>query len=209
MPLDAQHGWSRSEMVTAEEILTQLSRAFTLTPDPSVRGGAPAETWLVDGGPAKVGVIGSVTRPFCGDCDRTRLTADGQVRNCLFSRTESDLRGPLRAGASDVELADLWRAATRRSCSQTGRCRRSAAEGMAIVTVRYFAGARAAAGVSEEKAVASSVRDLVAQLGSRDDRLARTLAACSFLVDGLAVRELEAPLPELATVDVLPPFAGG
>jgi cyclic pyranopterin phosphate synthase len=111
MPLDAQHGWSRSEMVTAAEILAALSSRFTLTPDPSARGGAPAETWLVDGGPAKVGVIGSVTRPFCGDCDRTRLTADGQVRTCLFSVTETDLRGPLRAGASDDDLAELWREA--------------------------------------------------------------------------------------------------
>lgn len=80
---------------------------------------------------------------------------------------------------------------------------------MAIVSVRYFAGARAAAGVPEEKLVASSVKDLVAQLSSRGERLARTVAACSFLVDGLAVHELEAPLPDLATVDVLPPFAGG
>ncbi|MDQ1644719.1 MAG: 3,8-cyclase [Cryptosporangiaceae bacterium] len=111
MPLDAQHGWSRSEMVTAAEILAALSSRFTLTADPSARGGAPAETWLVDGGPAKVGVIGSVTRPFCGDCDRTRLTADGQVRTCLFSVTETDLRGPLRAGASDDDLAELWREA--------------------------------------------------------------------------------------------------
>jgi cyclic pyranopterin phosphate synthase len=111
MPLDAQHGWSRSEMVTATEILAALSSRFTLTPDPAARGAAPAETWLVDGGPAKVGVIGSVTRPFCGDCDRTRLTADGQVRTCLFSATETDLRGPLRAGASDDDLAELWREA--------------------------------------------------------------------------------------------------
>jgi cyclic pyranopterin phosphate synthase len=111
MPLDAQHGWDRSTMVTAEEILASLRTRFTLTPDPSERGGAPAERWLVDGGPAKVGVIASVTRPFCGACDRTRLTADGQVRNCLFARTESDLRGPLRAGATDEELADLWRVA--------------------------------------------------------------------------------------------------
>jgi cyclic pyranopterin phosphate synthase len=65
----------------------------------------------VDGGPLTVGVIASVTRPFCGDCDRVRLTADGQVRDCLFARTESDLRTPLRAGASDAELADLWVAA--------------------------------------------------------------------------------------------------
>ena len=82
---------------------------FTLTPDPTERGGAPAERWLVDGGPAVVGVIASVTRPFCGACDRTRLTADGQVRSCLFARTETDLRAMLRGGAPDAEIADVWR----------------------------------------------------------------------------------------------------
>ena len=91
MPLDAQHGWSREGMVTAEEIFALLETEFVLTPDPEHRGSAPAETFLVDGGPATVGVIASVTRPFCGDCDRVRLTADGQVRNCLFAREESDL----------------------------------------------------------------------------------------------------------------------
>jgi GTP 3',8-cyclase len=112
MPLDAQHGWKRAEMVTAEEILAELGRAFTLTPDdPRQRGSAPAEAFLVDGGPARVGVIASVTRPFCGTCDRVRLTADGQVRNCLFARSESDLRSPLRAGADDAELAAAWRRA--------------------------------------------------------------------------------------------------
>jgi GTP 3',8-cyclase len=112
MPLDAQHGWKRSEMVTADEIFATLEQAYRLTPDdPAARGSAPAETFLVDGGPARVGVIASVTRPFCGTCDRVRLTADGQVRNCLFARTESDLRGPLRAGASDKELADRWQKA--------------------------------------------------------------------------------------------------
>ncbi|WP_203752860.1 GTP 3',8-cyclase MoaA [Catellatospora bangladeshensis] len=109
MPLDAQHGWSRDKMVTADEILASLTTEFDLTPDPAERGGAPAETWLVDGGPAKVGVIASVTRPFCGDCDRTRLTADGQVRNCLFARGETDLRGLLRGGAEDEEIAQRWR----------------------------------------------------------------------------------------------------
>ncbi|TYL55834.1 GTP 3',8-cyclase MoaA [Nocardioides sp. BGMRC 2183] len=113
MPLDAQHGWSREQMITAEEIIEQLESRYTLTPAREPRGSAPAELFTVDGGPATVGVIGSVTRPFCGDCDRVRLTADGQVRNCLFARTESDLRGPLRAGAGDAELADLWRAAVR------------------------------------------------------------------------------------------------
>ncbi|MEV1286723.1 GTP 3',8-cyclase MoaA [Micromonospora sp. NPDC049679] len=117
MPLDAQHAWDRSVMVTASEILTALRAGFTLLPDPVARGGAPAETWLVEGftaaggGPARVGVIGSVTRPFCGDCDRTRLTADGQVRACLFATEESDLRGALRTGADDEELARRWRVA--------------------------------------------------------------------------------------------------
>ena len=112
MPLDAHHAWTRGEMVTAEDILELLSAAHTLTPDTEDRGSAPAERWLVDGGPATVGVIGSVTRNFCGACDRTRLTADGQIRNCLFAREESDLRTAMREGATDAELADRWRIAT-------------------------------------------------------------------------------------------------
>ena len=110
MPLDAQHGWRREDMVSADEILAALSAEFSLTPDEArARGSAPAETFLVDGGPAHVGVIGSVTRPFCGACDRVRLTADGQVRNCLFARTESNLRDPMRSGAGDEDLAGIWR----------------------------------------------------------------------------------------------------
>jgi cyclic pyranopterin phosphate synthase len=111
MPLDPQHGWTRSTMVTADEILADLEREFTLTEAHEPRGSQPAEEFLVDGGPLTVGVIASVTRPFCGDCNRVRLTADGQVRNCLFARDESDLRAPLRAGASDAEIADRWVAA--------------------------------------------------------------------------------------------------
>lgn len=117
MPLDAQHAWRRGEMVTAEEILAQLRAEFTLEPDPAIRGAAPAETWLVsgyftkDGRPARVGVIASVSQPFCGACDRTRLTADGQIRNCLFGQEETDLRGLLRSGAGDEEIAQAWRGA--------------------------------------------------------------------------------------------------
>jgi cyclic pyranopterin phosphate synthase len=111
MPLDAQHGWSRAAMVTADEIVAALEQSVTLTPAGRPRGSAPAEEFLVDGGPATVGVIASVTRPFCGDCDRVRLTADGQVRNCLFARDESDLRTALRAGASDDEIARRWQSA--------------------------------------------------------------------------------------------------
>ena len=98
-------------MITAEEIFASLDREFDLSPAREPRGSAPAELFLVDGGPATVGVIASVTRPFCGDCDRVRLTADGQVRNCLFARSESDLRLAIRAGATDDELADRWVAA--------------------------------------------------------------------------------------------------
>jgi GTP 3',8-cyclase len=112
MPLDAQHGWKRAEMVTADEIFGLLSASFELSEDTErPRGAAPAETYLVNGGPARVGVIASVTRPFCGACDRVRLTADGQIRNCLFARSESDLRAALRSGASDQEIAAQWRAA--------------------------------------------------------------------------------------------------
>jgi cyclic pyranopterin phosphate synthase len=110
MPLDAQHDWSRETMVPASEILAAIETVHELTPEPG-RGSAPAETWLVDGGPGVVGVIASVTTPFCAACDRLRLTADGQVRNCLFATSEYDLRALLRAGATDDELAEVWHAA--------------------------------------------------------------------------------------------------
>jgi cyclic pyranopterin phosphate synthase len=115
MPLDAQHEWQRDQMVTADEIREQLSTRFALTALPDeARGSAPAELFLVDGGPATVGIIASVSAPFCAACDRVRLTADGQVRNCLFAKGEVDLRGPLRDGATDADLAgliqgEMWR----------------------------------------------------------------------------------------------------
>jgi GTP 3',8-cyclase len=112
MPLDAQHGWRRTNMVTADDIIEGLQPEFTLTPlGPDDRGSAPAELFVVNGGPGRVGIIGSVTRPFCGTCDRVRLTADGQIRNCLFARDESDLRALLRDGASDEQIAAQWQRA--------------------------------------------------------------------------------------------------
>ncbi|BAU82312.1 molybdenum cofactor biosynthesis protein A [Streptomyces laurentii] len=112
MPLDAQHGWKRDGMITADDILASLRTRFALTPETAgERGSAPAERWAVDGGPHTVGVIGSVTRPFCRACDRTRLTADGQVRTCLFATEETDLRAALRGTASDAEIAEIWRKA--------------------------------------------------------------------------------------------------
>lgn len=103
MPLDGGHIWSRTEMITGAEILDALRAHHTLTEVPG-RGAAPAELFEVDGGPARVGVVASVTMPFCGACDRLRLTSDGQLRSCLFSRTETNLRDILRSGASDDDI---------------------------------------------------------------------------------------------------------
>ncbi|HRC41615.1 MAG TPA: GTP 3',8-cyclase MoaA [Tetrasphaera sp.] len=115
MPLDAGHEWQASTMVTADEIRAELGKRYVLTPLGG-RGSAPAERFRVGDGPHTVGIIASVSAPFCAACDRVRLTADGQLRNCLFSQGESDLRGPLRAGASDADLeaivrGEMWRKA--------------------------------------------------------------------------------------------------
>ena len=115
MPLGPQGEWRRDDMVTADEVLAMLGGAFTLSPVDGPRGPAPAALWQVapdttqPGG--RLGVIASVTKPFCGGCDRTRLTADGQIRSCLFSRQETDLRAVLRGGGSDEDLAQAWRLA--------------------------------------------------------------------------------------------------
>jgi GTP 3',8-cyclase len=115
MPLDADHLWSRNGMVTADEILELLGAHYELVPR-GRHGHAPAEEFDVIHGPGRehwaaapgrLGVIASVTRPFCRDCDRLRLTSDGQLRTCLFARDETDLRGPLRDGASDAELGAI------------------------------------------------------------------------------------------------------
>ncbi len=105
MPLDPSGIWKRADMITADEIFEMLAEYYTLTPVPT-RGSAPAEEFYIDGGPARVGIIASVTRPFCSACDRLRLTADGQLRNCLFAREELDLRSALRDDALDGEKVD-------------------------------------------------------------------------------------------------------
>jgi cyclic pyranopterin phosphate synthase len=121
MPLDADHTWTRDQMVTAEDVLAVLGEVFSLRPL-GHQGRAPAEDFEVLDGPGRdgwaepqprVGVIASVTRPFCRDCDRLRLTADGQLRTCLFAHTETDLRAAVRSGLDDVELAELIRQAVR------------------------------------------------------------------------------------------------
>ncbi|MEO5616889.1 MAG: GTP 3',8-cyclase MoaA [Candidatus Eisenbacteria bacterium] len=111
MPLDFQQKWDRARLVPADEILAQIGAEFPLElcegEDPS----APATMYRYQDGRGRLGVIASVTRPFCGHCDRIRLTADGQIRTCLFSLKEYDFRVAMRGGASDAEIADLLRAA--------------------------------------------------------------------------------------------------
>ncbi|BBY34343.1 GTP 3',8-cyclase 2 [Mycolicibacter minnesotensis] len=115
MPLDADHSWTRDGGLNVDQILEAVRARFVLRHDPQPRGAAPAEVWLVDDGPhnraGTFGIIASVSRPFCGSCDRTRLTADGQIRNCLFSSAESDLRALMRRGCDDDTIEQAWRAA--------------------------------------------------------------------------------------------------
>jgi len=111
MPLDADETWARDNMVDASELVSALAKRFTLSQPHRDDPSAPAEDWLVDGGPATVGIIASVTRSFCEACDRTRVTAEGTVRSCLFGDDETDLRSLLRSGATDLEIANRWRAA--------------------------------------------------------------------------------------------------
>jgi GTP 3',8-cyclase len=108
MPLDAQHAWERAKVVSSARIVAAIDAVFPLVaagPDAE-----PATSYRFDdGAPGGIGVIGSVTEPFCDSCNRLRITAEGEVRACLFALEESDLRGPLRAGASDDELEALVR----------------------------------------------------------------------------------------------------
>lgn len=112
MPLGPREQWDRGSMITAEDILDRLGAAFTMTPAATPRGSAPAALWEVQHRRralrGSIGVIASVSHSFCGDCDRTRLTADGALRNCLFSHAETPLRELLRDGASDEDLMSAW-----------------------------------------------------------------------------------------------------
>jgi cyclic pyranopterin phosphate synthase len=103
MPLDADGVWGADVVVPAAEVVERISAVFPL--EPVARGVAPATRYRYLDGGGEVGVIASVTQPFCGSCDRVRLTADGQFRNCLFAVAETDLRATLRGGADDAELA--------------------------------------------------------------------------------------------------------
>ena len=108
MPLDAEHAWEREKVVSGNWILEEIHARYPLRAES--HGNEPASSYrFVDGAPGRVSVIASVTDPFCDSCNRLRVTAEGQFRNCLFALDETDLRGPMRAGASDDELERLIR----------------------------------------------------------------------------------------------------
>ncbi|MEJ6549276.1 GTP 3',8-cyclase MoaA [Corynebacterium sp. USCH3] len=112
MPLDADRSWARENLVSGAEIRSALSERFVLREDPAPRGSAPAQLWEVCGRDGRklgtVGIIASVTESFCAACSRTRITADGKIRSCLFSNEETDLMGLLRGDASDEDVALEW-----------------------------------------------------------------------------------------------------
>ena len=234
MPLGAQ-AWSRQAIVSAQRILDIFAaNGFELTElgRPDRR---PAQLWQVaptatrPGG--TVGIIASITRPFCDDCDRTRLTADGQLMTCLFAQAETDLRALLRGGASDEEIASAWQQATWFKPLAHGRDAGPNAQPLNVhyrrlnplrlkniyketmqITVRYFAGAAQAAATTSESVEISpgtTLEQLLAQLSQRSDELARVLAASSYLINSRPVTDRSSVLDEGINLDVLPPFAGG
>lgn len=110
MPLDADHSWSQSQFVPGHELLSIARTRYELIEEERPAS-ATARTFRVAGGQGKIGLIEPISRPFCSDCDRIRITSDGKLRTCLFSLTETDLRTPLRDGSSDEDIVDLVRTA--------------------------------------------------------------------------------------------------
>jgi cyclic pyranopterin phosphate synthase len=108
MPLDADHAWDRNKVLTGEEIRAAIHEVFPLEAEPR-EPSATARVYRFADGQGRIGFINPVSEPFCGDCDRVRLTADGKLRTCLFSLNETDLRTPLRAGATDADLEQIVR----------------------------------------------------------------------------------------------------
>ncbi|MEA2266134.1 MAG: 3,8-cyclase [Solirubrobacteraceae bacterium] len=110
MPLDGDRSWKADDVLTGREIRDAIHAAYPLEPEPR-EPSATARTYRFADGRGRIGFINPVSEPFCGDCNRIRLTADGKLRTCLFSLNETDLRGPMREGASDAELERVVRAA--------------------------------------------------------------------------------------------------
>ncbi len=114
MPLDAEERWQPDKVLRGQEVFERINSYKKLVPIDTSTNGSPDTKYRFEGGSGEIGFINSVSEPFCASCDRIRITADGHFRNCLFALEETDLKGPLRAGASDEELAALIRQSVRR-----------------------------------------------------------------------------------------------
>jgi GTP 3',8-cyclase len=108
MPLDADRAWSKSQVLTGAETRAAIEAVYPLEPEPR-EPSATARVYHFADGQGRIGFINPVSEPFCADCNRVRLTADGRLRTCLFSLNETDLRGPVRAGATDADLEQIIR----------------------------------------------------------------------------------------------------
>ena len=108
MPLDADHAWEPDKVLAGAEILAAINAIHPLEEQPR-EASATAKVYEFADGKGRIGLISPVSEPFCSDCNRIRLTAEGKLRTCLFSHNETDLRGPLRSGASDAELEQIIR----------------------------------------------------------------------------------------------------
>jgi cyclic pyranopterin phosphate synthase len=140
MDVGHTNGWRLDDVVPAREILAQLDGAFGIEPvEPTYRGEV-AQRWRYRDGRGEVGVIASVTQPFCGDCTRARLSAEGKLHTCLFALRGHDLRAPLRLGANDAELADAVRAIWSRRDDRYSDLRTSATAELPKVEMSYIGG---------------------------------------------------------------------
>jgi GTP 3',8-cyclase len=140
MDVGHTNGWRLDDVVPAKEIVARLDEAFGVEPAEALYRGEVAQRWRYKDGNGEVGVIASVTQPFCRDCTRTRLSADGHLYTCLFSNLGRDLRGPLRAGASDAEMAELIGRIWNRRGDRYSELRTAATAGSPKVEMSYIGG---------------------------------------------------------------------
>jgi GTP 3',8-cyclase len=140
MDVGATNGWRLDDVVPAAEIVARIAAVFPLEPvAPGYRGEVARRWRYLDGG-GEIGVISSVSRPFCGDCTRARLSAEGQIYTCLFATTGTDLRSPLRAGATDAELADLLASLWRGRSDRYSELRSAETVGLRKIEMSYIGG---------------------------------------------------------------------
>jgi GTP 3',8-cyclase len=140
MDVGHSNGWRLDDVVTAEEIVGAIAARYPLEPLPPRYPGEVADRWRYLDGEGEIGVIASVTRPFCGGCTRARLSADGKLFTCLFAVRGHDLRGPLRGGASDEALAETIGGVWRRRRDRYSELRSAETAGLAKVEMSYIGG---------------------------------------------------------------------